>query len=187
MACVGEVANSRDVGSAQSAARRHQVMWCRLAPFLPSADFPRYLGKTTGDEWTYVVRANRNSIVSVNLCEHLLGSWARGGDQPEVDSGQHGGRAHCALLRGQPEGYTENECIEELTRTLGSGGLLQHYGSEVALALHESRITQFFHGILTVVFPLYLAVSGYSAAKIGLVLSLTRIVSVVLLATVGAG
>lgn len=38
---------------------------------------------------------------------------------------------------------------------------------------------------LTVVFPLYLAVSGYSAAKIGLVLSLSGIVSVVLLATVG--
>ncbi len=52
--------------------------------------------------------------------------------------------------------------------------------------LYTNRaLRSFSTAFLTVVFPLYLAVSGYSAAKIGLVLSLSGIVSVVLLATVG--
>ncbi len=52
--------------------------------------------------------------------------------------------------------------------------------------LYANRaLRSFATAFLTVIFPLYLAVSGYSAAKIGMVLTLSGIVSVVLLAGVG--
>ncbi|POB11581.1 MFS transporter [Sulfobacillus sp. hq2] len=52
--------------------------------------------------------------------------------------------------------------------------------------LYANRaLRSFATAFLTVVFPLYLAMSGYSAARIGLVLTLSGVVSVVLLAGVG--
>ncbi len=52
--------------------------------------------------------------------------------------------------------------------------------------LYANRgLRSFATAFLTVIFPLYLAVSGYSAARIGLVLTLSGIVSVALLAGVG--
>ncbi len=52
--------------------------------------------------------------------------------------------------------------------------------------LYANRaLRSFATAFLTVVFPLYLAVSGYSAARIGLVLTLSGVVSVGLLAGVG--
>jgi MFS family permease len=52
--------------------------------------------------------------------------------------------------------------------------------------LYANRaLRSFATAFLTVIFPLYLAVSRYSAAKIGMVLTLSGIVSVILLAGVG--
>ncbi|WP_192847724.1 MFS transporter [Sulfobacillus thermosulfidooxidans] len=52
--------------------------------------------------------------------------------------------------------------------------------------LYANRaLRSFATAFLTVIFPLYLAVSGYSAARIGMVLTLSGIISVLLLAGVG--
>ncbi len=52
--------------------------------------------------------------------------------------------------------------------------------------LYANRaLRSFATTFLTVIFPLYLAISGYSAAKIRMVLTLSGVVSVILLAGIG--